>query len=67
MSDAQKAREETPYDRMFDAGFDSPFVVNEYGIWCPECGDDIARPHFFDEGEDYVLPECCRDCGFPHD
>jgi predicted RNA-binding Zn-ribbon protein involved in translation (DUF1610 family) len=36
-------------------------VENEYGFWCPACGDFIAKP-----GEDKaVMPLSCELCGFP--
>lgn len=49
--------------RMFDAGADTPFSVNEHGLWCDWCGELIAPPWFF-EDEDYRPPEACK-CGFP--
>lgn len=33
---------------------------NEYGHWCPACGDIVRAPW---SGAD--LPEVCRQCGFP--
>ncbi len=57
---------ERAYERMLDATVFTPFSPNEHGVWCPECGNDIARPWFF-EDEDYRLPSSCKECGFPND
>jgi len=35
--------------------------LNEYGFWCPSCGDRIGRA----SAEEDTLPEECRSCGFP--
>lgn len=37
---------------------------NEFGLWCPLCGNHIARADECEE-DDYKAPEQCRDCGFP--
>ena len=55
---------ETAFERMLDV--ETNFAVNEHGVWCWECGNDIARPWFF-EDPDYQLPEVCKECGWPHD
>ena len=32
------------------------FIVNGFGIWCPNCDEQI----------DYMWPESCDHCGYPH-
>lgn len=38
-----------------DAYIDRHFIVNEFGIWCPNCQEMI----------DYFWPESCDHCGYP--
>lgn len=41
-----------------------PWDRSEHGLWCPACGEMIARQEKADE-EDYEPPDSCRQCGFP--
>lgn len=41
-----------------------PWSLNEHGLWCPACGNLIARLECAEE-PDYEPPESCRQCGFP--
>ena len=34
---------------------ESPFTRNQYGLWCPNCGERI----------DEFWPESCDACGYP--
>lgn len=43
--------------------FDHPFTVNEWGLWCNNCGEHIAAAR--DVDETYVPPENCKSCGWP--
>lgn len=36
--------------------------VNEYGCWCPSCGDLLDH-----DPEAEITREECRQCGFPDD
>ena len=38
-----------------------PFIHNEYGVWCPNCGELLSS-----SSEDFDSEaEECRVCGFP--
>lgn len=52
-------------ERMYDAAEQTPWDVNDHGLWCPSCGWLAAPPWFFDD-EDFTPPESCRECGYPH-
>lgn len=36
-----------------------PWSMNDGALWCPSCGDMIARD------DDDHIPDECRQCGFP--
>lgn len=37
---------------------------NEFGLWCPACGNIIAAPWNMAD-EDFAPPMSCDQCGFP--
>jgi hypothetical protein len=34
---------------------EAPFIRNQYGLWCPNCQEQI----------DEMWPESCDSCGYP--
>ena len=40
----------------FRARVEAPFIRNQYGLWCPQCGEQIA---------DWVWVGDCDCCGYP--
>ena len=54
--DAERARKE--YKRMADfrRRVEQPFIRNKFGLWCPQCGEQIA---------DWEWVGDCDCCGYP--
>ena len=49
---------------MPEVSTDNGWFENEYGLWCPLCGNLVAKR----DAEDQEIghePETCSQCGFP--
>ncbi|API60574.1 hypothetical protein BSL82_15825 [Tardibacter chloracetimidivorans] len=45
-----------PKQRDVREDMEAPFIRNEYGLWCPQCGERIA---------DWEWIGDCDACGYP--
>lgn len=48
---------------LYDLADGTPWEANEFGLWCPNCGDIIQASFHIDEL--YQPPETCSACGYP--
>lgn len=60
-------RDITLLDRITDVFGDEPIpqyaTLNEHGLWCDFCGENVEAAH--NMVEDYIPPENCPNCGAP--